>query len=105
LADDAVNAPPELIVRNNARLDILSCLLDSVGLAVGQISAKTGRSKAEIRYHLRLLLSHELVQLGGEREDGGEQGAPIYVASLEGHEEWVREAIEEHRNTASDGSH
>ena len=83
----------EAIVKHEARLDLLCCLVDGEPLAVPQLSARTGRSLKAVDHHLKLLESFDLVDQAGHL-DGGE---PLYTATLDGHPDWVRKAVEEHR--------
>jgi DNA-binding transcriptional ArsR family regulator len=83
----------EAIMRHDGRLDVLCCLLDDEALTVPQLSARTGRSMAVVAHHLRLLDSFELV----EKADEPDRVDPMYAATLDGHPDWVQEAVEEHR--------
>jgi hypothetical protein len=67
--------------------------VDGEPLAVPQLSARVGRSLTEVGYHLKLLQSHSLVEKTGGLVDGD----PLYGATLDGHPDWVREAVEAHR--------
>jgi Bacterial regulatory protein, arsR family len=83
----------EAIVRHDGRLDVLCCILDGGPLAVPQLSARTSQSPKAVAHYLRLLESFDLVEKVADL-DGGE---PLYVATLDEHADWVREAVEEHR--------
>lgn len=85
-------APLKAIVRHDGRLDVLCCLLDGVPLAVGHLSAMTAMPPDAIRYYVGLLRRFGLV---AEVHSDGEE--PLYVLTLDGHPDWVQEAIEEHR--------
>jgi hypothetical protein len=75
-------------------LDVLCCILDGGPLAVPQISARTGSPVNAVSYWLKLLDSFGLVEKLGDL-DGC---SPLYVATLDEHPDWVREAVEEHRH-------
>jgi DNA-binding transcriptional ArsR family regulator len=83
----------EAIVEHEGRLDVLCCLIDGEWLTVPQLSARTGKSLKAVRHYVKLLKSIGLVERSG-KHDGRE---PLYGASLDGHPDWVREAVEEHR--------
>jgi len=83
----------EAIVKHDARLDLLCCLVDGESLTVPQLSARTGRSLKAVSHNIKLLESIDLVEKAGE--PGGRE--PRYGASLDGHPDWVRETVEEHR--------
>lgn len=89
----SMSSPPERIVKHDVRLDILCCLVDGESLTVAQLSARVGGSLAEMSYHVRLLDSHGLIGKTGEM--GGEE--PLYAATLDEHDEWVRKAVADHR--------
>lgn len=59
----------KLIVEHPVRMDILCCLADGEPLTIGQISARVGRTQAEIKYHTRALAARDLVTLIGEVGD------------------------------------
>ncbi len=77
---------------HDVRLDVLCCLLDGEPLTDLQLSARTGKSLPVVVHHLRLLDSFDLV----DKEDSPEDGRPLYVATLDEHPDWVREAVEAH---------
>jgi hypothetical protein len=83
----------EAIVMHDGRLDVLCCILDGGPLAVAQLSALTGHPPKLVAHYIRLLESFDLVDRVGDL--GG--GESLYVATLEEHADWVREAVEEHR--------
>jgi hypothetical protein len=89
-----MRSPPERVVKHDVRLDILCCLVDGKSLTAMQLSARIGKPLREVAYHVKLLDSHDLVTRTGAQF--GEH--PLYAATLDGHDEWVREAIEEHRS-------
>jgi hypothetical protein len=89
-----MSSPPERVVKHDVRLDILCCLVDGEALTAVQLSARIGRPLREVDYHVRLLDSHDLISRTGARV--GEQ--PLYAATVDDHDEWVREAVEEHRS-------
>lgn len=80
-------------MRHDGRLDVLCCILDGGPLTIQQISARIGSSLRSVAYWLSLLESFDLVTKVDEL-DGGE---PIFAASLDGHPDWVHEAVEDHR--------
>jgi len=88
-----MRSPPEQVVKHAIRLDILCCLVDGQSLALAQLSGRIGRPPREMGYHVKLLESHELIAKTGAKV--GEQ--PLYDSTLDEHEDWVREAVEEHR--------
>lgn len=85
----------EAIVKHEGRLDVLCCLVGSEPLSVSQLSARTGRSLKAVDHYVKLLETIGLVEKAGE-PNGRE---PRYAANLEGHPDWVQEAVEEHRRT------
>jgi DNA-binding transcriptional ArsR family regulator len=89
-----MRSPPERIVKHDLRLDILCCLVDGEPLTVGQLSARTGKSRTEVSYHLKLLNSHDLVGATGKMS----AHEPLYAATLDEHDEWVRKAVMSHRS-------
>ncbi len=80
-------------MRHDGRLDVLCCILDGGPLTIQQVSARIGCSLRSAAYWLDLLDSFDLVAKVDEL-DGGEA---IFAISLDGHPDWVREAIEHHR--------
>jgi hypothetical protein len=86
----------EAVVKHDGRLDVLCCILDGGPLAIPQLSARTGRPLGAVDHYIKLLESFDLVARAGDL-DGGE---PLYVATLDDHPDWVREAVEEHRRLA-----
>ncbi len=80
-------------MNHEVRLDILCCLVDGASLTAAQLSGRIGRSLTEVGYHIKLLYSHDLVARTGEKL--GEE--PLYAATLDEHDEWVWQAVEEHR--------
>jgi hypothetical protein len=80
-------------VKHDGRLDVLCCILDDGPLTTQQISARIGRSLRSVAYWLDLLDSFDLVTEVDEL-DGGE---PTFAINLDGHPDWVHEAIERHR--------
>jgi DNA-binding transcriptional ArsR family regulator len=86
-------APLEAIIKHDGRLDVLCCILDGGPLGVPQLSARTGKSEKAVGHWIKLLDSFGLVERIGDL-DGRE---PLYVATLDGHPDWVREAVEAHR--------
>jgi hypothetical protein len=82
----------EAIVRHDGRLDLLCCLVDGEPLTVPQLSVRTGKSQEIVGYWVKLLNSFDLVKKTGDV--GGEL---LYEATLDGHPNWVREAIDKHR--------
>jgi DNA-binding transcriptional ArsR family regulator len=83
----------DAIVKHDGRLDLLGCLIDGESLTVSQLSARVGQSLTEAAYHVKLLGLHGLV----EKTDDPNDRKPLYMATLDGHPDWVREAIEAHR--------
>ena len=83
----------ETIVRHDDRLDLLCCLLDGGPLSVPQIAARIGAYVQATRYWVGLLDAFSLVEKRAELDDG----EPQYVATLDEHPEWVREAVARHR--------
>ncbi len=92
-----MSAPLEPIVKHDLRLDILCCLADGESLTVPQMSARTGRDERLVGHHLRLLEAFCLVGKEGDARGG----QSFYVASLDEHPDWVREAVESHRQAAA----
>jgi DNA-binding transcriptional ArsR family regulator len=88
-----MRSPPERVVKHDVRLDILCCLVDGQSLTTAQLSARIGKSIREVGYHVRLLDSCDLVA----RTDTTVGEQPLYDVTLDEHEDWVREAVEEHR--------
>jgi len=88
-----MRSPPKRIVENDVRLDILCCLVDGEPFTVAQLGGRLGRSLTEVRYHVKLLCSHDLIVKTGEMD--GED--PLYAATLDEHDEWVRKAVFDHR--------
>jgi hypothetical protein len=86
-------SPLEAIVKHDGRLDVLCCILDGGPLAVPQVSARIGGSPKVVGHWVRLLEVFDLVEKIGDL-DGGE---PLYVATLDGHPDWVRREVEQHR--------
>jgi DNA-binding transcriptional ArsR family regulator len=86
-------SPLEAIVKHDGRLDVVCCILDGGPLAVPQLSARTGKPAKAVEHYLKLLESFGLVEKVGDL-DGGE---PLYAATLDGHPDWVRETVDEHR--------
>jgi regulatory ArsR family protein len=86
-------APLKAILRHDGRLDVLCCLIDGAPLAVPQLSAMTGMPTSAVSHYVNLLCSFDLVAKVG-CVDGEE---PLYSATLDGHPDWVRAAIEGHR--------
>lgn len=80
-------------MRHEGRLDVLCCLLDGGPLAVRQLSVRTRNSISAVGYWIKLLESFCLVEKIADFGDG----EPLYVASLDEHPDWVREAVEDHR--------
>lgn len=91
-----MSAPLEPIVKHDLRLDILCCLADGESLTVPQVSARTGREERLVRHHVKLLEAFCLVK----KEDDAGGGQPLYVARLDEHPDWVREAVESHRQAS-----
>lgn len=83
----------EAIVKHEGRLDMLCCILDSGPLSVPQLIARTGGSGKAVRHYVRLLDVFDLIEKIGDPDDK----EPLYAATLDGHPDWVREAVEEHR--------
>ena len=88
-----MSSPPERIVKNEARLDILCCLVDGPPLTIAQLSARVGTSLTAVAYHVKLLETHDLVRKTGETDNE----EPLFAAPLDEHDEWLREAVEVHR--------
>jgi DNA-binding transcriptional ArsR family regulator len=88
-----VSSSLEAIVKHGGRLDVLCCLIDAEPQAVTQLSAKIGKPRAAVSYWVKLLEAFGLVEKAGDLGDG----KPLYAARLDGHPDWVREAVEEHR--------
>jgi hypothetical protein len=86
----------ETIVRHDGRLNLLCCLLDGGPLSVPQMAARVGESPQAVRYWVGLLDAFSLV----EQHAGLSGGEPRYVAALDGHPEWVQEAVAQHRPRA-----
>ena len=80
-------------MRHDGRLDVLCCLIDGGQLAVPQLSAMTGMPKSAVSHYVDLLRSFDLVA----RVAGTDDREPLYAITLDGHPDWVRAAIEEHR--------
>lgn len=78
---------------SDGRLNVLCCLLDSGPLSVPQIGARLGESSRTVRYWVHLLDSFCLVERLGDLAEG----EPPYAASLHGHSDWIRDAVEGHR--------
>jgi hypothetical protein len=83
----------EAILRHEGRLDVLCCLIDGDALAIPQLSARTGRPLKAVSHCIKVLEAFDLVEKG----DGRDGSETFYVANLEDHPEWVRQAIERHR--------
>jgi DNA-binding transcriptional ArsR family regulator len=88
-----VSAPLEPLVKNDMRLDLLSCLVDGESLTIQQLSARTGKEDRHVCHHMKLLESFGLVEQNGNVEGG----QTLYVARLSAHPEWVAEAVRDHR--------
>jgi len=84
----------ETVVHHGGRLNILRCLVDNGDQSVPQLAARTGDPGRAVHYWVRVLENFDLVKRVGEE---GRQRRPIYSASLDGHPEWVRKAVEDHR--------
>jgi len=82
----------ETVVRHDGRLNILCCLVDNGDQSIPQLAARTGDSRQAVHYWVRVLENFDLVKQ--VREEGRQR---IFSASLDGHPQWVREAVEEHR--------
>lgn len=80
-------------MKHDGRLDVLCCILDGGPLAVPQLSARTSKSLKAVGHYVKLLESFGIIEKIADL-DGGE---PLYVATLDEHPDWVREAVEEHR--------
>jgi len=83
----------EAIVRHEGRLDVLCCILDGGPLAAVQVGARIGKPNRVVRHWLELLAAFSLVDTLGAL-DGGD---PLYIATLDDHPTWVREAVIDHR--------
>ncbi len=83
---------------HDGRLNVLCCLLDGEPLSVPQLGARIGERSRTVRYWVHLLDSFCLVESLGDLV-GGE---PPYAASLHGHPDWVRAAVEGHRAGRAD---
>ena len=83
----------EMVVKHDGRLDVMCCLLDGGPLSVPQITARTGASMGVVHYWVCLLDTFSLVEKQVELGAGESR----YVATLDEHPEWVREAVARHR--------
>ncbi len=83
----------EPIINHDGRLDVLCCLIDGERLTVSQLSARTGKSLAAVKQYVKLLESFDLVEKA-PTVAGTEQ---LYGIDLQGHPDWVRTAIQDHR--------
>jgi predicted transcriptional regulator len=86
-------SPLEAILEHEGRLDVLCCLIDGDSLAIAQLSARTGRPLKAVRHCIKVLEAFDLV----EKMETVAGGETFYVANLDKHPDWVREAVEEHR--------
>ncbi|HEU4905137.1 MAG TPA: winged helix-turn-helix domain-containing protein [Solirubrobacterales bacterium] len=84
----------ETVVHHDGRLNILCCLVDNGDQSIPQLAARTGDSQQAVHYWVRVLENFDLVKQVGEE---GRQRRPVYSVSLDGHPQWVREAVEDHR--------
>jgi hypothetical protein len=82
----------EMVVKHDGRLNLLCCLLDGEALSIQQLAARIGEPSQTVRYWANLLDSFDLV----EKSDSLDDGEPFYVATLDDHPEWVREAVRQH---------
>jgi predicted transcriptional regulator len=80
-------------VEHDARLSILCCLLGNrEPLALSQVSAQTGLSPIQVKYHVRILDVFCLV----EKRRAGDSGKARYAAQLDEQPNWVRAPIQGH---------
>lgn len=91
------SSPRRAVVEHDARLDILSCLADEGALAIEQVSGRTGLDPTRTKHHLQILNAFGLV---GKTQEGG-VGPTLYVARLQAHPPWVREAVEKHKRAVT----
>jgi predicted transcriptional regulator len=91
-------SPPGLkqIVKHDGRLNLLSCLVANGPLSASGLATRTGDSLQAVSYWLRLLDTFDLV----EETEAENQGEVVYSATLDGHPDWVRETVEQHRPRA-----
>jgi hypothetical protein len=85
------------VVEHDARLDILCCLADGGPLEIEQVSGRTGMRPTLTKHHAQILDAFGLV---GKTQKGG-VGPTLYVARLQAHPPWVREAVEKHKRAVA----
>jgi hypothetical protein len=93
LSADIEKGSLQAIVRHDGRLDVLCCLVDGAPLAVPQLSAMTGMPTGAVAHYVDLLCAFGLVAKVAVTDSGD----PLYTTTLDGHPDWIRVAIEEHR--------
>lgn len=82
-------------MRHDGRLDVLCCIVDGGPLGVSQLSARTGAPPDSVRYWVEVLEQFHLV----ERLEHLDGEPPSFVATLDEHPPWIREAVERHRRS------
>lgn len=91
------SSPRRAVVEHDARLDILCCLADGGPLTIEQVSGRTGIDPTRTKHHAQILDAFGLV--GKTQEDG--IGPILYIARLQAHPPWVREAVAEHKRAVA----
>ena len=84
----------ETVVHHDGRLSILCCLVDNGDQSIPQLAARTGDSRQAVHYWVKVLENFGLVKQVAEE---GRHRQRIFSVSLDGHPQWVRDAVEEHR--------
>lgn len=88
-----VSSPLEDLMRHPFRLDLLACLVHGEQLTTMQLAGRIGKPRSAVDFHLRLLEGFDLVV---KNDDGLDIS---YVATLDRHPRWVRDAVLDHKRT------